>query len=460
MKPLHIAIGIGGIAVVVLGVMALRSKLEYNRDVSEISNLLGEIKASGAPTNIEDYSPRIPDSQNAWVELNSVYLPREGEAIFVKFCSPFSAELISYGTQATLPTIRNYVTFNQKWRTDTEKILTKKSKLQLPLEFTFGTSLPRSNALRGLAESSPDYCLAALQAAYDNQGDDCIRQLSSAIRISNELFRMNQKDSVYFGVTSQLEIYRTVFHIAEQNPTLGQRARELIQTPSQLAHTDLKKVLDCEFLKQITLLRQHDDPSIDKSTLPYPLSLLQNLATGTSTSLDRQLPVGDTIPRSKKVRQFFIERLRIWKDLTRSLRTSNVSEMIPTVRKSLSKMEMWRGAPEAITDPKIIGEEMSDDQENWNDRLWTDANTVIWQLIDQKQKSGKFPTSQSNSQQEQTKVLTFAANQNSVAFVSKTKFRGRDVKLGFPMSLIRAGTFEPVNDASIQTRIKGLKRWR
>lgn len=459
MKPLHIAISIGGIAFVVLGVMAIQSKLEYNRDVSQISNLLGEIKAMGVPTNIEDYGPRIPDFQNAWVELDSVFLPREGEAIFVKFCSPFSAELISYADKERLPIVRDYLKFNQKWRTETEKLLAKRPKLQLPLEFTFGTSLPRSNALRGLAECSADYSLTALQAAYDNQADDCTRQLSNAIRISNELLAMNQKDTAYFGGSSQLEIYRTVLHIEEINPTIGQKARELIETPSMLAHTDLKKVLDCEFLKQLTLLRQHDDPSIDKSSLPFPLSMFQDLAAGSPISANRPLPVGDSIPRSKKVRQFLIERLRIWKELTRSFRTSNGTEMIPTVRKSLSKMEMWRGAPEAITDPKIIGEEMSDDETNWNDQPWADASTAIWQMIDQMHKTGKFPTSLSNSQHEQTKVLAFVANQNSLAFVSKTKFRGRDVKLGFPMSLIRAGTFEPVNDASIQTRINGLKRW-
>lgn len=78
MKPSHIAFGFAGIAIIIGGAFALKGKLNYDRDGREINRLIGEYKAMGVPTNGTEYFHKIPDSENAWIELVRVFF-RDGK---------------------------------------------------------------------------------------------------------------------------------------------------------------------------------------------------------------------------------------------------------------------------------------------------------------------------------------------------------------------------------------------
>ena len=95
MKPFRIVFGIIGGSLIFLAVLAAKKQIDFSRDASEINSRLSDIRAMGYATNGDEYMRKIPDAENAWIEIGPMLVRYEGEKVIRPFTSRHSNELLN-----------------------------------------------------------------------------------------------------------------------------------------------------------------------------------------------------------------------------------------------------------------------------------------------------------------------------------------------------------------------------
>ncbi|MEI7986259.1 MAG: hypothetical protein WCI55_11585 [Armatimonadota bacterium] len=321
MKPFHVAFGIGGATILIVGIASLKSKLDHDRNGREITRLIAEYKAIGVPTNGDELVKTIPDSENAWVEIGPILLSKQGTGTGNLFKSAVALELMMTCNKNDLPLMRKYLTENQPKRERIEAALTAKPKMQVPHDYDEGYMmlLPEYSAIRALTR---EYSLAAYVAGLEGNLPEAIRNLDLANRFATNCIESPIYVGTSIGASIRKNIIQASLRIIEANPALANELETYVTGPTMSTVADPKRVILSEFVAQISIARFFDVPEMDRPAVPSFLkSIVQTRTEGDIEKLGR-VRHGDTIPDSSTMRKFLRNRLEKWQPILNDLSKS------------------------------------------------------------------------------------------------------------------------------------------
>ncbi len=446
MKLLHIALGIGGAAILIVGVMSLKSKLDYDREVGEITKLLGEFKAMGVPTNSSEYFKKIPDSENAWVEIGPVLLD---EKEFGYFRSGLAGELIAIANPEDLPTLKRYLAVHQRKREIIAAALAEKPQFQVDRDYDLGVNLlyPELEVLRLVIR---EFCLEALAAAFEGNEQIVLRDLKIAVRLTNYFIETGELLTISVSFASRIQIMNTAMRIIEKRPNLYEPIREFLEADGCFKKSPPRRVLEFQFLNEIASARYYDLQVWDKTKAPFPLSLVvvDSMPTGSQVYELGKVQHGDYVPQSKKMRTYLRKRLERWKPIFVNLMNKPM-EYEPSANEFFLAPPSPEGLPEPLRaffelgSVDLDGQSLIDHLTKY--KQYDEAYRVIWRAMDIKKRTGHYPMSLNEIEIPMTAFdrmggITYTSSEKGIALrsVEKTSDGIPRFRVSFPRSLVQS----------------------
>jgi hypothetical protein len=440
LKPLQIAFGIGGAALLIVGIASLKSKLDHDRNGREITRLIAEYKAMGVPTNGDELVKTIPDSENAWVEIGPILLSKQGKGTGNLFKSAVAIELMMTCNKNDLSLMRKYPAENQAKRESIEAALNAKPKIQVPHDYDEGYMmlLPEYSAIRALTR---EYCLAAYVAGLEGNMPEVTRNLDIANRFATNCLERPEYIGASIGASIRKNIIQAALRIIEANPALANELETYVTAPAMSTVADPKRVVLSEFVAQISIPRYFDVPEMDRQAVPSFLkSIVQTRTEGDIEKLGR-VRHGDTIPDSSTMRKFLRNLLEKWQpilsDLSKSGSTSpegyaKIYDLTSVLPQKLSFLAPDQ--PYFDRDQLYRGIGLA--------QVYRGMTTALFKAMAIKRKTGKYP----NSFQEigspirllvPTDIVVYNIISDTVSFRVDNRSRGvmaTDQGLSFPAS--------------------------
>ena len=321
MKPIHVAIGIAGISLVVCGAVSVRNKMDYDRDGQAISKLITEYKAMGIPTNGAELVMKIPDSENAWIEIKPLIMKRTEHGARILYKTEMPRSFVFSSTEADLKTLAKYLPKNRALRDEIAKALDAKPRIQVPHNYDEGYNmlLPEFAALRPLAQ---EFCLDGYVDALHGDWPSAKRKFDYANRFASSCIDRPELIAMISGVGMRKVIYYAGYRMIEKNPSLAPQVMEYLSSKELNTTGDPGYVLKCEFLAQLTIGRNFDVPYFDRPEIPAPLNRVIKLDDRERLGRLAQVKGGDYVPESRLLRKYLRARLEAWKPLFAELARS------------------------------------------------------------------------------------------------------------------------------------------
>jgi hypothetical protein len=129
MKPLPLAFAIFGGVALIGGAIGIKNLVHLKRDEDAITKLIAEYKAMGIPTNGGELVTKVPDSENAWIEIGPILEEVTPNGAKILYKSALPLELLMTCGKQDLPLLRQYLANNQTKRYAIETALKAKPKL-------------------------------------------------------------------------------------------------------------------------------------------------------------------------------------------------------------------------------------------------------------------------------------------------------------------------------------------
>ena len=388
MKPIHVAYGIAGFTLLVGGAISIRNKLDYDRDGQAITKLISEYKAMGVPTNGSELVKKIPDSENAWLEIEPLILKRSEHGAKILYKTELPRGFIFSSTEDDLNTLDIYLPQNRALRNDIAKALDAKPKIQVPHNYDegFNMLLPEFAAIRPLAQ---EFCLDGYVEAMHGNWAKAKHNFDCANRIATSCIDRPELIAVMVGVGIRKVIYTTGYRIIETKSNLAPQMEEYLSSKELNTTGQPIEILKCEFLAHLTIGRNFDVPYFDRPEIPAPLNRLIKLDDRERLSRLDQVKGGDYIPDSRLLRKYLRARLEAWKpslfEMVRSGKhdTGNGAPANSFMRDLPPKLAFF-AQMQAFEDEMIThGMERSMQQ--------ADMNLAILKAISYRAKTGAYP---------------------------------------------------------------------
>ena len=444
MKPKLFAVGIFGVALLVFGVNAMKSKLDDDREVAVIRNLLAEYKAMGVPTNSSEYFKKIPDSENAWVEIGPVLLDEGGKGLNPLFRGGLAFDLAITSEERDLPTMKRYLAINQSKRDIIVDALARKPKFQIERDYDLGANLlyPEIAVLRTVVR---EFCLEALAAAYEGNDQKVIRDLGVSIRIANYFVERGELITTSISASVRTQIMTIAMRIMEKRPNLSLLLRTFLRADGRFTKPQSKLIFETEFLANMANARYFDLPIWDKSTAPFPLSLIAKppKEIGMVEVMDLgKVQHGDYVPKSRKMRIFMTDKLKAWKAVFTKMNQQSPLKFEPTALDITTEMTTNKQVPEAMRELFLAGGIDGIIDQLTTQKQFEEAYHVIWKAMDVKSWRGQYPKSLgeiglSVNSFKSMGGITYIASEKGVKLVSVQLNSNGDPKfrVSFPVSL-------------------------
>ena len=387
MKPFQIVIGIVGSAVMIIAGIGVRSKMAYDNDSRDISKLIAEYRAVGIPTNGDEIFHRIPDCENAWVEIGPMLVIPGAPT---PFKSEEAVELMMTCGKKDLPLIKRYLAENESKRNAIEAALKAKPKLQVPHDYDEGymMMLQEMTPIRSVVR---EYCLAAYAAGLEGNMPEVKRNLNLANRFVVLCTDRSEYISAMIGASLRKTMMQSAYRIIEAKPSLQPELRALMTSPEMTTYTDPKRVAESEFVAQLELARYFDIAQMDKPDVP---SFLKGFIKGPEENEIFKLGkarAGDYIPQSFTMRKFLKARLEHWKPFM----TEMVKSGFPSMDKYSFATDFGDSLPSKLQ--AFVGPGNNQDSQIYRGlgtgRMNNEMNLVIFKSLDAKQKTGSYPSS-------------------------------------------------------------------
>ena len=435
MKPFHIALGSVGIAILLVGVFSIKSRISTNNDEREITKLIGEYKAMGIPTNGDELVKKLPASENAWTEIGPLLLDQQSTGVRFIFHSPIAREMTMTCGKSDLPLIKKYLAENQTIRDKISAILTSKSKLQVPHDYndSYMTMLPELNAFTSL---SWEYCLAAYSAGMDGNLFEAKRNLGFANYFAKHCLERPEYVSTAHGASIRNGVLQTSLRIIEANPSLTSELQAFTTSPNFVTKPDMRMTIRGEFVAQIGLPRYYDLPEMDRPSVPFFLEGFFPARNNRNIEIKGHAHPGDYMPTSHKMRKQLRLMLESWKPLMQDLS----EDRLPTQSRFSKEAELsLKALPKELSflSPILPTENSSYVMRMGLAEQGIEMNKAIYLAIDAKRSSGKYPSSVTIPNPPQVPVEKFAyiANEKGVVVRSEIRSFGETQSLSFPASL-------------------------
>ena len=396
MKPFKIALGIGSIALLVGGAFWVKGKLDYANDERQITALISDLHQMGVATTSEGFFHKIPDKNNAWVEIGPILLNKVGKGWSPLFRSELSMDFVLSCGPADIPLIQKYLANNQSKREAISVALAAKPMIQVPHDYDEGLVmlLPEASQIRVVAR---EFLLAAYEAGMIENTAETIKNLEVAVRLDNHLRERGEWVPALVGATIHNDIVKTCLRIVEASPNMLEPIKAFVSTKGLFIPFDNRRILESRFLEEMATDRYFDNPELDRRKPFFPFSLLVKEPEGGNwqASYSGQIQHSDTIPQSRNMRHYMRVRLEQWKTYLAELHKSEDRSYLPLF--SLYPSE--RKALANLTDEfrQVMDSGTTDEDKEANYRQFTSLSAtgkmydILWQALEVKRRTGKYP---------------------------------------------------------------------
>ncbi|MBS1728328.1 MAG: hypothetical protein JST51_16530 [Armatimonadetes bacterium] len=395
MKPFHIAIGVAVGAIALSGFLVVRGKLQHAANGRAIEKLVKEYKEMGVATNGEEYFHKIPDSENAWDELQPLLIKKGApEGSSGVFEPGISLTLVRFADKADLDVLDKYLTQNKSTREAIARALEQKPKIQVSHDYNEGDMMlaPECAFFRNAAR---EFCVAALRAGIQGDAEEATRNLQVACDFANSCLERGDWVAQAVGTSIQHLVIQTALRVVEVAPNLYQPIRDFMMANNRFVVHDMKPFFRYEFLSQIASIRYFDSPLIDVSEPPFPLNKLTKTPTDDDIYAKAHPRPGDYLPESAADRKYLLAVMEAWKPLMREVAESKGNEFFTSFSKYEAVLSVQSQEPESLKKVYDLSpsSEASEDGyiQLFRNKHLADANQAIWKILDVKRKTGKYP---------------------------------------------------------------------
>lgn len=312
MKPIHFAAGVAVTTLFFGGALVVASKIQYDADGRAIERLIADYKAMGVATNGTDFFHKIPDSQNAWVDIAPLLFNKHGFGNGPLYRVGIANDLLMAGTQADLPAMRRYLAVNQPIRDIIDKAFAAKPNLQVPHNYNEGYAmlLPEFATMKGLVK---DYSLAAYVAALQGDTSAMRRNFDSAKRLTQHCETRDELIGHLLGAACMKIMANAGLRIVEAKPGMLHEVAQYFTSPDFFHPGNDLRILEGDFMAQVVTARAFDSTLMDKKTFSGPLARLFPAPSLSELEKAGKVRQDDYMPESHTVRRFLRRRLERWK---------------------------------------------------------------------------------------------------------------------------------------------------
>ncbi len=392
-KILSFSLGIAvifGLSVVFVKVTD-NQKFKSNSD--EIGKLLAELRSKGFVADGESFVAKLPDDQNAWVEIGRIVTPLiDQKSPRGAFQNRNTIALNSFALPSDLPFFDNAYTF-KKSDLDTMIIaLKRKGHFQIPRNYNEGYLMeyPEMDALKVLAN---DIALLALAKAYrrDLVGAlDTLRAdyvLVAALMDLNETIPRQYAMEIFQRVISKVEL-----RIIEFDPSTIEPVKRQFEEWEPKLDRDPFDTYKWAFLKDLAICRNFDDPIMDKPHIGYPLENLSNYPKGKAVDQYFKLQPGTHIPTSPAMRKCMVNLLHRWRVAIEFIENPKTKRTIQTNDEITKMVALERDCPKPLADRWQELYNGSIDTQHFRSITNIDLKHEMFRQLEYRQSKGKWST--------------------------------------------------------------------
>ena len=313
MKAFHVALGIGGIALLVTGTILVRGKIVYNRDAQTIKSLIGELKKIGVPTNGREFFHEIPDSENAWTLVGPVLLNKNGRGNGPLFGSGLATDFVFGAGKEELPLMNKYLAVNESKRQVIRTAILSKPRFQVFHDYDEGAVMlfPELAEMRTV---SKDFLLAAYRSAIEGNTKEALQNLDVPVRLSNQCIGRAEGISVLVGNAIHTMILATSLRMVEARPEMLPAIEAYLHAEHRFTPIDFKRLYEERLVGELATYRYLDIPEMDRHKPPFPFNLIakdQDSDSGKIWDMGK-VQHSDYVPKSAAMRKLMRVRLELW----------------------------------------------------------------------------------------------------------------------------------------------------
>lgn len=410
MKVSYAVIAIIGILAAVGAYWGIQSKLDYDQIGRDIDKAILEYHALGIATNHDAFVKKVPDDQNAWIDLEPLLLGadyhpdpiKQGDVMALldhqrsldkRFPIHVEQALLFGGERSDLNLIREVGKANEPIRRKIVASLQAKSQIQ----FSQGSNADgvlytdERNALRRLIA---DLCFAAFAASLENNKKGVALYLGKATRLTNFFTDQNNWLDLLGGDLIRKQVLQASLRIVQVSPPMLDAVQSVMLKPDCFAEPNHGRILRTEFVSEIESIRYLDMPQMDESNPRFPFNKILPARKWPNLAKNGRSREGDYIPQSRFMRKYLLSMLQAWKPILADLAKAD-----QRYRLSAGSLRSVAIAARKVNDPlrETLGEDgvFFDEQfayetlDHVSSKLL--INRLVWKLFEIRKKKGHFP---------------------------------------------------------------------
>ncbi len=390
-KVLLFGLGLAGFFALIFGVIKFTEGRKFASDYEEIGKLLTEAQSKGFMTDGASFAKKLPDDQNAWIEIGPIITPTiDPKAPRGAYQNRNTIALNSYALPSDLPLFDAAYAFKKADLITMISALKMKGHLQIPRNYNEGYLMeyPEMDALKVLAN---DIALLALAKTYrrDLVGAlDTLRSvyvLVAALMDRNETIPRQYAMEIFLRVISKVEM-----RIIEFAPSTIEPVKRQFEVWAPKLDRDPFETYKWAFLRDLAVCRNFDDPVMDKPHIGYPLEKLSNYPKGKAVDRYFKIKPGTHIPTSREMRKCMVSMLHRWNSAIDLINDPKTKRTIQTKDKVNEMVAINRDCPKPLLDRWQEFYLKNDLAEDFRSITNIDLKKEIFRQLEYQQSSGKW----------------------------------------------------------------------
>lgn len=295
-----------------VGILSLKKSHDYQANATEINLLLAQARSKGFATAGEDFVKKLPDADNAWIEIAPILMKQEnGKRGKYIYTNEYASSLIASGQLSDETIIQESLDLNRTDREMILKALKSKRGFQIPRNYNEGYAMlyPDLARLKVLAN---DLCLDALSHAMYRDSAGTLSRLDAAYLLGSELMLQKDDLSRLVGLSIFSIVSRLNLRIVEVDPSMIGLIKDRAKTWAPKFEQDPFETFEWYFLEQMAMCRNFDDPILDRPRLGFPLDKIFEPADTKAFDEASRIRPSNAIPKSPAMRRYMVSLLRQW----------------------------------------------------------------------------------------------------------------------------------------------------
>ena len=349
-KFVKVTLSVVLVGVLLFGGLKFKQHLDFQSTGVEIQQLLTQARAKGFATDGKSFVKKLPDDQNAWIEIGPILLKKkDAKSSRMVYSIEHTAELLSNSEATDLPLIESALDLNRIDRESIYAVLKRKGHLQVPHDYNEGPMLlfPEVSRYRVLVS---DICLDAASHGLRKDRAGTLKSLDHAFLIGSEM--MKNKDD-WSRITANLIlsiIVRTELRIIEVDPSMLGPIKQQFEGWAPKYDPDPFDGIEWEFLKSLSVCRNFDNPLMDRPNPGFPLDQIIRTPTAKDAQKVYVVAPGSNIPNSTAMRKYMATLLNQWMPAIERMKNPSTEHTYQSEVSILEMVHLEQNCPGPLKD--------------------------------------------------------------------------------------------------------------